>query len=112
MTPYLTPTPGFTWTETKTYNKPVFRPWPTPRPSVRPRPRNHLRRLVLENTRLRAAQVEQAALCTAKDEAMREYVNLRIAQTNAAIRAANGPRPGEPTASYSARLVAANKPRP
>lgn len=77
-------------------------------PKLRRRP--HMRRLVLENTRLRAQNVEGVMLSQHKDEAHREYVNLRIAQINAAIRATNGPRPGETAEAYSSRLVAANTP--
>lgn len=112
MIDYLTPSPAFTWTETTrttTAKRGGVSPGRTPAPSVKPRPRSHLRRLVLENTRLRARQVEAVALSSAKDEALREYVNHRIAATNAAIRTTNGPRPGESSASYNARLVAANQ---
>ena len=39
-----------------------------------------------------------------------DRTNKAIARWNAAIRATNGPRPGEDRAAYEARLVAANRP--
>lgn len=70
---------------------------------------NRLNRLVNEVTELRGKVVEQTIYSNAKDEAMRDFVNERIGQWNAAIRATNGPKRGESEQSYQARLVAANK---
>jgi len=67
------------------------------------------RRLTDEVTALRGRVVEQEIYSTAKDEAVREYVNKRIAEWNAAIRASNGIRRGETMRQYQARLVKANE---
>ncbi len=102
-------TNAFTFTETTTYApRPRIRPAMIPCASIKFKPRNHLRRLTEEVTHLRAKSVEARILSTAKDEAMRDYVNGRISEWNSVMRSMNGPRPGETAASYSARLVAAN----
>lgn len=70
---------------------------------------HRLKRLTDEVTMLRGKVVEQEIYSAAKDEAMRDFVNMRISQWNSAIRSTNGPRPGESPEQYRARLVAANK---
>ena len=73
------------------------------------RPSNRVRELVKEVAYLRGKVVEQEILSTAKDEAMRDYVNHRIGLWNAAIRATNGPRPGESMPAYQKRLADTRK---
>ena len=70
---------------------------------------HRLKRLTDEVTMLRGKVDEQEIYSAAKDEAMRDFVNMRISQLNSAIRSTNGPRPGESPEQYRARLVAANK---
>lgn len=75
----------------------------------RVRRQNRLAALVSEVTALRAKYVEQEMLSTAKDDAMREFVNTRIAIFKAATKSTNGIRRGESADSYRARLVEANR---
>lgn len=70
---------------------------------------NRLKALVDEVSALRGMVVNQEILSTAKDEAMRNFVNAEIARWNAAIRATNGPKRGESQDLYRKRLVEANK---
>lgn len=65
---------------------------------------HRLKRLIDEVTGLRAKIVEQEIYSTAKDDAMREYVNDKIAKWNTAIRATNGPKRGELGTAYRARV--------
>ncbi len=69
---------------------------------------HRLKRITEEVTRLRAKAVNGEILSTAKDEAMRDYINERIAAWNEAIRATNGPKRGETPQAYQARLLEAN----
>lgn len=71
--------------------------------------RHRLARLTDEVTALRAEIAAHRVISEAKDSAQREWVGMRIAQWNAAIRATNGPRRGESQESYQRRLVEANR---
>lgn len=71
---------------------------------------NHkLKTLVDEVTSLRSRVVKQDIYSSAKEEAMREYINKEIAKWNSAIRSTNGIRPGETMESYRRRILEANK---
>lgn len=66
---------------------------------------NKLKLLTDEVTILRARVVEQSLITIAKDKALKDFVEARIAKINEAIRQSNGPRRGEREQSYRKRIV-------
>ena len=53
-------------------------------------PKHSYASLIAENRRLRTLERLKEHWSTAKDEAMRDFVNMRISEINQRIRASNG----------------------